>query len=119
MRYSTGPKWAGQYDYDKPAFWRKGQPELKHLFREDEILPSGYSKNQTWVSLCKSWNGFMNAQREGDRAEMRQYVGQIRKLQKDLGLEQTQFDGYTPEELAEIDLEFDEDFLMEWYGTTV
>ena len=50
---------------------------------------------------------------------MKQYIGQIRKLQKDLELEQTEFDGYSPAELAEIDLEFDEDFLMNWYGTTV
>ncbi|MGH9926005.1 MAG: hypothetical protein ACRD5B_11585 [Nitrososphaeraceae archaeon] len=50
---------------------------------------------------------------------MMQYIGQIRKLQKDLGLEQTEFDGYTPTELAEIDLKFDEDFLMDWYGATV
>lgn len=61
----------------------------------------------------------MYSQREGDHAEMRDYVGQIRRLQKDLGLEQTEFDGYSPEELAEIDLGFDENFLMEWYGTTV
>jgi hypothetical protein len=119
MRYSSGPKWGGQFDHNKPAFWRKWQPELKHLFKEDEILPSGYSKNQTWVALCKSWNGFRYAQREGDQADMRQYVGQVRKLQKDLGLEQTQFDGYSREELAEVDLGFDEDFLMNWYGTTV
>lgn len=56
-RYSTGLKWSGQFDYDKPAFWKKWQPELKHVFREDEMLPSGYSKNQAWVALCKSWNG--------------------------------------------------------------
>jgi hypothetical protein len=119
MRYSSGPKWKGQFDYNRPAFWRKWQPELKHAFRENETLDSGYSKNQAWISLCKSWNGFLNAQREGDHVDMRQYVGQIRKLQKDLGLEQTEFDGYSLEELAEIDRENDEDYLMEWYGTTV
>lgn len=113
MRYSSGPKWRGQFDFDQPAFWRTWQPELKHQFREDEMLGSGYSKNQAWISLCKSWNGFMNAQREGDPVYMRQYVGQTRKLQKDLGLEQTEFDGYSPAELSKIDLENDEDFLME------
>lgn len=61
----------------------------------------------------------MRAQREGDDADMKQYVGQIRKLQKDLGLEQTEFNSYSPDELAEIDLGFDEDYLMEWYGTTI
>jgi hypothetical protein len=119
MRYSSGPKWRGQFDSDQPAFWRTWQPELQHAFREDKMLASGYSKNQAWISLCKSWNGFLNAQREGDHADTRQYVGQIRKLQKDLALEQTEFDGYSPEELANIDLENDEDYLIELYGTTV
>jgi hypothetical protein len=50
---------------------------------------------------------------------MRQYIGQIRKLQKDLDIEQTEFEGYSPAELANIDLENDEDFLMDKYGTTV
>lgn len=118
-RYSTGPKWAGQHDFEKPAFLRKMQPELRHPFRDDEMLPCGYSKNQTWVALCKSWNGFLLAKREGDQGEMKQYIGQIRKLQKDLGLEQTEFYGYSPAELAAIDLSLDEDFLMDWYGTTV
>jgi hypothetical protein len=81
------------------------------------MLPCGYSKNQTWIALCKSWDGFFLAKKEGDQVEMKQYIGQIRKLQKDLGLEQTEFDGFTPAELAEIDLGFDEDFLMDWYGT--
>ena len=83
------------------------------------MLPCGYSKNQTWIAICKSWNGFLLAKREGDHEDIKQYIGQIRKLQKDLELEQTEFDGYSPAELAEIDLEFDEDFLMNWYGTTV
>jgi hypothetical protein len=117
MRYSSGPKWRGQYDPERPAFWRTWQPELKHSFRENEMLASGYSKNQAWISLCKSWNGFMNAQREGDHADMGQYVRQIRKLQIDLGLEQTEFDGYSSAELASIDLGNDEDFWMDWYGT--
>jgi hypothetical protein len=118
-RYSTGPKWSGQSNFEKPAFYRTWQPELKKKFRDDEMLPCGYSKNQTWIALCKSWNGFFLAKKEGDQVEIKQYIGQIRKLQKDLGLEQTEFDGFTPAELAEIDLGFDEDFLMDWYGTTV
>ena len=118
-RYSTGPKWAGQYDFEKPAFWRTWQPELKKKFRDDEMLPCEYSKNQTWIALYKSWNGFLLAKGEGDHEEMKQYVRQIRKLERDLGIEQTEFDGYSPEKLAEIDLEFDEDFLMDWYGTVV
>jgi hypothetical protein len=119
MRYSSSPKLAGQDDPEKPAFWRTFQRENWHKPKPDEIMSSGYTHNQTWIALCKSWNGFLLAKREGNHADMKQYIGQIRKLQKDLGLEQTEFDGYTPAELAEIDLGFDEDFLMGWYGTSV
>lgn len=118
-RYSTGPKWLGQSDPYRPAFWRSYQDRKWHNYGQDELLPSGYTPNQTWIALCKSWNGFLLAKRECDPVDMRQYIGQIRKLQKDLGLEQSEFDGYTPAELANIDLENDEDFIMDWYGTTV
>ena len=47
------------------------------------------------------------------------YIGRIRKLQKSLGLEQTEFYGYSPAELAKIDLENDEEYLMERYGAVV
>lgn len=79
----------------------------------------GYTRNQTWIALCKSWNGFLLAKRECDYDDMRIYIGQIRKLQKDLCLEQTEFEGYLPAELANIDLENDEEYIMERYGTTV
>ena len=119
MRYSSGPKWTGQFDYDKPAFWRKWQPELIQKVSQDQILPNGYTKNQTWVALCKSWNGFMYAKREGDRVEMKQYVGQIRRLQKDLDLPITEFDLFTEEEMKEIDDENDDRKKELWYATSV
>jgi hypothetical protein len=36
-----------------------------------------------------------------------------------LGLKQTEFEGFTPEELEEIDKENDEEALMVRYGTTL
>lgn len=119
MRYSTGPKWSGKYFPEKPAFWPSWQTENWHEPRPDEILPSGYTKNQTWIALCKPWNGFLLAKRELDHADMRQFIGQIRKLQKELDLEQSEFDGYSHAELASVDLENDEDFWMDRYGFTV
>jgi hypothetical protein len=119
LRYSTGSKLAGSYDPEKPAFWRTWQPEYWKKLNPYEMLPCGYTRNQTWIALCKSWNGFLLAKRECDHADVKRYIGQIRKLQKDLGLEQTEFEGYSPAELASIDLENDEDFWMERYGTTV
>jgi hypothetical protein len=51
---------------------------------------------------------------------MRTYIGRIRKLQKSLGLKQTEFDFYLPAELANIDLENEDDeALMIRYGTTI
>jgi hypothetical protein len=119
MRYSSGTKWGGQFDPYKPAFWRTYQSEHWKKLNPDNLLPSGYTRNQTWIALSKSWNGFLLAKRECDHADLRKYIGQIRKLQKELGLKQTEFEGYSPAELAEIDLQFDDDFLMNWYGTTV
>lgn len=119
MRYSTGPKWGGKYDPYKPAFWRTWQPEHWRELEPDEMLSSGYTWNQTWIALSKSWNGFLLAKRECDHDDMRRFIGQIRKLQKDLGLEQTEFEGYSPAELANIDLENNEEFLMDRYGSTV
>ncbi|MGH9975052.1 MAG: hypothetical protein ACRD8Z_04355 [Nitrososphaeraceae archaeon] len=118
MRYSSGPKWGNQFDPEKPANWRTRQSNWREP-KPDELLPSGYTRNQTWIALCKSRNGFQLAKREFNYDDMRQYIGQIRKLQKDLALEQTEFDGYSPAELAKIDLENDEDFWMDKYGTTV
>jgi hypothetical protein len=119
MRYSSGTKWAGQYDPYKPAYWRAFQDRKWRNYDQDELLPGGYTRTQTWIALCKSWNGFLLAKRECDPSNMKRYIGQIRKLQKDLGLEQTEFEGYSPVELANIDLENDEEYIMERYGSTV
>jgi hypothetical protein len=119
MRYSSGLKWVERYNHYKPAFWRTFQPEYLKKLNPDDMLPNEYTRNQTWIALCKSWNGFLLAKREHDDDNMRHYVGQIRKLRKELGLEQGVFEGFTPEELREIDLENDEDYLREKYGTLV
>lgn len=119
MRYSSGPKWSGQFDYNKPAFWRKWQPELIVKRSENEMLPTGYTKNQAWVGLCKSWNSFMCANREGEYEDMKEHAGVIRKLQRILGLPVTEFYNFTEEELKEMDDENDDRKKELWYGTTV
>lgn len=119
MRYSTGSKWSGQYFPEKPAFWRLYMDKRWRYTDTDKILKSGYTPTQAWIALCKSWNGFMLAKREGDHTNMRQYAGQIRKLQKELGLELTEFNDFSPEELEEIDKEHDEEAQMIRYGTTL
>lgn len=50
---------------------------------------------------------------------MKMYAGQIRKLQKNLGLEQSEFEeDFSREEILEIDREMDDDLRMQRYGTT-
>lgn len=79
----------------------------------DEVLPSGYAVTQTWIALCKSWNSYIIAKKNDKMQDVKKYVGRVRKLQKELGLEQTEFDDFSHEELAEIDLENNEEFLIE------
>lgn len=83
------------------------------------MLSSGYTKNQAWIALCKSWNGFLLAKREGDHEDMKQYAMQIRTLQKDLNLPQSQFDMFTSEEMEWMERESDVAAKEEWYATSV
>jgi hypothetical protein len=108
-RYSTGPKWSGQYFAEKPAFWRTHQVNWTEKYRDKcELLSNGYSVHENWIALCKSWNGFLLAKREGNHENMKQYAMQIRSIQKALGLPQTQFDMFTPEEMEWMERESDD-----------
>jgi hypothetical protein len=106
MRYSSGPKWRYRYLPTSPSYYYHLMP--KRLRNTDNILPSGYTVTQTWVALCKSWNGYIIAKQNGELENIKKYVGQIRKLQKELGLEQTEFDDFSQEELGEIDSDFNQ-----------
>jgi hypothetical protein len=86
---------------------------------DDKILRSGYSVTQTWIALSKSWNGYIIAKKNFEMEEVKRYVGQIRKLQKELGLEQTKFDDFSEEELEGIDLEFDDQAEEERYRQAI
>lgn len=108
----------GQFIPGTPAFYNRYV--RKRVENTDDTLSDGYTTTQTWVILCKCWNGFILAKQEYDNEGMRTYIGLIRKLQKSLGLKQTEFDGYLPAELANIDLENEDDeVLMIRYGTTL
>lgn len=98
-RYSSGPKWGEKYNPCKAGFWRTYQPEHWKKLNPDDLLSSGYTRNQTWIALSKSWNGFLLAKREDNRENMKQYAMQIRTLQKELGLPQSYFDMFSPEEM--------------------
>jgi hypothetical protein len=118
-RYSTGPKWSGKYFPDRHAFWRTYQPGYARELDPKEILPSGYTRNQTWIALCKSWNGFLLVQREDDHENMKQFAMQIRSLEKELGLPQYEFDMFTPEEMEWMERESDQEAKELWYATSL
>ena len=86
---------------------------------EDKILSSGYTVTQTWIALCKSWNGYIVAKMNYEIQDIKRFIGQIRKLQKQLGLEQTEFDDFSQEEIMEIDSEFDDEAKEEWYRQAI
>ncbi|MGH9964586.1 MAG: hypothetical protein ACRD5E_07140 [Nitrososphaeraceae archaeon] len=118
VRYSSGPRWTYTYLPYKPAYYYKFMAKIRPQ-AEDNILSSGYTVSQTWVALCKSWNGYIIAKKNFEMQDVKRYVGQIRKLQKELGLEQIEFDDFSQEELEEIDLEFDDQAEEERYRQAI
>ncbi|MGE5634189.1 MAG: hypothetical protein ACM3VV_03075 [Deltaproteobacteria bacterium] len=70
--------------HDPYRYYKKG---LKY----DYILPSGYFVSQTWGALHKCWIGFVIAKenREWDKIEI--YGKLIQHLEKELGIEITDF----------------------------
>jgi hypothetical protein len=118
-RYSTGPKWSGQYFPEKPAFWRKWQRQNWREPSPDEILSNGFTKTQAWIALCKSFNGFLFAKREDHHEDMKQYAMQIRSIQKVLNLPQSYFEIFTPGEMEWIDRESDVEAKEKWYASCV
>jgi hypothetical protein len=118
-RYSSGSRWTNTHLPESPSYFYQFMPKKISGADDDDVLASGYTITQTRIALCKCWNGFVVAKQGNDNEGMRMYIGQIRKLQKSLGLKQTEFNDYSPAELANIDKENDEKTLMIRYGTTL
>jgi hypothetical protein len=60
--------------------------------RKNSLLPCGYTIEESWAALRKSWLGFEISNSNGDIGRMSQYAYQITKLQRQLGIEVTKFD---------------------------
>ncbi|HEX9317430.1 MAG TPA: hypothetical protein VF884_00675 [Nitrososphaeraceae archaeon] len=56
------------------------------------ILPCNYSMKSTWAALRKCWLGFDISLSNNDREKMSEYASRIRKLQRQLGIDATNFD---------------------------
>jgi hypothetical protein len=55
------------------------------------MLPSGYYENQAWGALHKAWVGYNIAISKWEFENQIKYAKIIRKLQRDLGLELSDF----------------------------
>jgi hypothetical protein len=69
---------------DPFRYYKKG---LKY----DYLLPSGYYVSQTYGALHKCWLGFVIAKEKEEWDKIDLYAIRIQKLEKELGLEITDF----------------------------
>ena len=86
-RISNNKFWRiyGQRARDSSKYYKKG---LKY---GDRLLPSGYYVSQTYGALHKCWIGFVIAKAKHEFDKIDLYAGRIQKLQKELGIEVTDF----------------------------
>ncbi len=64
---------------------------MKGLKYGDYLLPSGYYVSQTYGALHKCWLGFVIAKEKHEWDKIDLYAIRIRKLEKELGISQTDF----------------------------
>jgi hypothetical protein len=77
-----------KYKFDPNQFYRKG---WKY---GDYLLPSGFYVSQTWGALHKSWVGFVIAKEKYEWDKLEMYAKRIRKLERELGIEVTDFSNW-------------------------
>lgn len=86
-----------RYRISNDKFWRiYGQRfSLKYYKRGlkygDRILSSGFFESQTWGALHKSWIGFVIAKEKWESDKIEIYAKRIQQLEKELGIEITDF----------------------------
>ena len=82
-RYSFH-KWLKLKKWDPYKGYRRGK-------RYHKLLSSGYFENQTWGALQKCWLGFTIAKEKAEWDKIEMYARRIKRLEKELGLTQTDF----------------------------
>lgn len=68
-----------------------GEALMSSGLRKEMILPCKYSVKSTWAALRKCWLGFNISLSNNDQERMSEYAFRIRKLQRQLGIEATNF----------------------------
>ena len=74
-----------KYGLDPWKYYREG-------FKYHKILPSTYYENQTWGALHKAWVGYWIAKDKFEYDKKEYYAKVIRKMQRELGLEVSEFE---------------------------
>jgi hypothetical protein len=82
-----------RYSFDKFVRLKKWDPYKGYKYgrRYSKMLPSGYYENQAWGALHKAWVGYNIAISKWEFDNQIKYAKIIRKLQRDLGLELSDF----------------------------
>jgi hypothetical protein len=82
-----------RFTFDKFVKRKKWDPYkgYKYGHRYFRMLPSGYYENQAWGALHKAWIGYIIAKNKSQFVRQIKYAKTIRKLQRELGLELTDF----------------------------
>ena len=81
-RYS--PAFLYKHGFNVERYYREG-------YRYHEILPSDFYKNQIWGALHKCLIGYTIALNKGEFDNEIKYANRIQNLQKELGLEVSDF----------------------------
>ena len=82
-----------RYSLDKFVRLKKWDPYKGYKYgrRHSKMLPSGYYENQAWGALHNAWVGYNIAINEWEFDNQIKYAKIILKLQRDLGLELSDF----------------------------
>lgn len=60
--------------------------------RKSTMLPCGFTIAESWAALRKSWLAFNISHSNGDWTAMSNYANRIRKIQRQMGIQLTDFD---------------------------
>jgi hypothetical protein len=86
-----------RYRTSNNKFWRHYNKKMSLAYYKrglkygDRILPSGFFESQMWGALHKCWIGFVIAKEKWEMDKLEMYAKRIQYIQKDLGIEITDF----------------------------
>jgi hypothetical protein len=92
-----------RYRTSNNKFWRHYNKKYSNAYYKrglkygDRRLPSGYFESQIWGALHKCWIGFVIAKQKMEWDKIEVYAKRIQRLEKDLGIEITDFSDWGTE----------------------